>query len=324
MASESVNALSLKDFPTLCRLGVVGNLSDGRLLESFLAGDKETAEASFAALVDRHGPMVLRVCRQILGNADDAQDAFQATFLVLVQRAGTVRKRDSVASWLYGIALRLARRARTDAARRHVHERRCAATSREQDMAPEDEPECCWPDLHDELRRLPEKYRESVVLCYLQGLSTQAAAQRLIYNAFLSCRGNGVINEAGCWDYLVGMTSAAIHVAQVPESGWPCPLPPPLGCNLSTNRKRKPKWRRCVVASIAVGPSAILTGSRTGPSDWGSNARFGPVEDRRNNRRLATFTCTLCILQIWWLSPFTPPASESSSSTRVSRPPPFG
>ncbi len=68
------------------------------------------------------------------------------------------------------------------------------------------------------------------------------------------------------------------------------------------NRKRKPKWRRCVAASIAVGPSAILTGSRTRPRDWGSNARFGPVEDRRNNRRLAAFTCTLCVLQIWWLS----------------------
>src|SRR5271165_1942048 len=91
------------------------------------------------------------------------------------------------------------------------------------------------------------------------------------------------------------MTSGAIHVAQVPESGRPRPLPPPIGCYLSTNRKRKPKWRRCVAASIAVGPSAILTGSRTRPSDWGWNARFGPVEDRRNNRRLATFTCTLCV-----------------------------
>ena len=95
----------------------------------------------------------------------------------------------------------------------------------------------------------------------------------------------------------------------VASSAWPLPLPPPIGCNLSTNRnrKRKPKWRRCVAASIADGPSAILTGSRTRPSDSsdrGSNARFGPVEDRRNNRRLATFTCTLCILQIWWLSPF--------------------
>jgi len=103
-------------------------------------------------------------------------------------------------------------------------------------------------------------------------------------------RGNGVINEAGCCNYLVGMTLGAIHVSQVPESGRPRPLPPPIGRNLSTNRKRKPKWRRCVAASIAVGPSAILTGSRTRPSDWGSNARFSPVEDRRNNRRLATFT----------------------------------
>ena len=106
------------------------------------------------------------------------------------------------------------------------------------------------------------------------------------------------------------MTSGAIHVAQVPESGWPCPLPPPLGCNLSANRKRKPKWRRCVAASIAVGPSAIRTGSRTRPSDWGSNARFSPMEDRRNNRRLAPFTCTPCVLQIWWLSPLSAPSSQ--------------
>src|SRR5271157_3054580 len=75
-------------------------------------------------------------------------------------------------------------------------------------------------------------------------------------------------------------------------------LAPPIGCKLSTNRKRKPKWRRCVAASIAVGPSAILTGSRTRPSDWGWNRRFGPVEDRRNNRRLATVTarCPLFFL----------------------------
>ena len=113
------------------------------------------------------------------------------------------------------------------------------------------------------------------------------------------------------------MTSGAIHVAQVPESGWPCPLPPPLGCNLSTNRKRKPKWRRCVAASIAVGPSAILTRSRTRPSDRGSNARFGPVEDRRNNRRLAAFTCTLCVRQIRWLSPFSSPPFSSRQEERL-------
>jgi RNA polymerase sigma factor (sigma-70 family) len=178
MASESVDASSLKHFPTLCRVGVVGNLSDGQLLDSFLTAEEETSEASFAALLDRHGPMVLRVCRQILGNTDDAQDAFQATFLVLVHRAGSVRKRDSVACWLYGTAQRVARRFRVDAARRRSHERRWATMAKVGHMDPAIEPEC-WPELHDELSRLPDKYRESVVLCYLEGLSTQAAAQRL-------------------------------------------------------------------------------------------------------------------------------------------------
>ncbi len=78
---------------------------------------------------------------------------------------------------------------------------------------------------------------------------------------------------------------------------------PPIGCKLSTNRKRKAKWRCCVAASIAVGPSAILTGSRTRPSDWGWNVRFGPVEGRRNNHRLVKVNCIIWILQIWWLSP---------------------
>src|SRR5208282_2586402 len=80
-------------------------------------------------------------------------------------------------------------------------------------------------------------------------------------------------------------------------STWPLPRPT-IGCKLSTNRKRKPKWRRCAAASIAVGPSAILTGSRTRPSDWGWNGRFGPVEGRRNNRGLATVTggCLLFFL----------------------------
>jgi len=178
MAGDSASALSRNPLPTLYHVGVVGNLTDGQLLESFLTGPEKTSQASFAALIDRHGSMVLRVCRQILGNPDDAQDALQATFLVLVHHAGSVRKRDSVACWLYGTAQRVARRFRADAARRLSHERRWAtmATSRRTDPAIEPE---CWPELRDELSRLPEKYRESVVLCYLEGLSTQAAAQRL-------------------------------------------------------------------------------------------------------------------------------------------------
>ena len=113
------------------------------------------------------------------------------------------------------------------------------------------------------------------------------------------------------------MTSGAIHVAQVPESGWPCPLPlmkaideEPLSPHSASGNETRVASVRNPKSKIenpksCVGPSAILTGSRTRPSDWGSNARFGPVEDRRNNRRLAPFTCTPCVLQIWWPSPLS-------------------
>jgi RNA polymerase sigma factor (sigma-70 family) len=169
-----------KDLRTLYGLGVVGDLTDGQLLEWFVAGRGESAEAGFAALVDRHGPMVLCVCRQVLGNAHDAEDAFQATFLVLARRAGSVRKRESLASWLYGIAQRAARRSQVDAARRRVHERRRAVMNpiESSDPGNPDRSEG-WPELHEEVDRLPEKYREPVVLCYLEGLTTEVAARRL-------------------------------------------------------------------------------------------------------------------------------------------------
>ena len=182
MARRSVDAVGSRHFRTLYRVGVIGDLTDGQLLERFVAGRDEAAEAGFAALVERHGPMVLRVCRQILGDAHDAEDAFQATFLVLARRAASVRKRDSVASWLFGIAQRLAMRSRADAARRRAHERRraelMATTAESPGNYQCDRPEC-WPELHEEVARLPEKYRESVVLCYLEGLTTAAAARRL-------------------------------------------------------------------------------------------------------------------------------------------------
>src|SRR5208337_1842326 len=104
----------------------------------------------------------------------------------------------------------------------------------------------------------------------------------------------GTINEAGCCNYLVGMTLGAIHVSQVPESGRPGPLRSLPAQALRAMRLvflqsaiQNPKSR---IQNHCVGPSAILTGSRTRPSDWGSNARFGPVENRRNNRRLAALT----------------------------------
>ena len=97
----------------LFRTGTTVGLSDAQLLERFVQSHDEGAESAFNVLVERHGPMVLAVCSRILNDPHDARDAFQATFLVLVRKAGTVRKRESIAEWLYGVA----------PGSRHVHER---------------------------------------------------------------------------------------------------------------------------------------------------------------------------------------------------------
>jgi len=178
MAGGAAGADVLGQFTTLTTVGVVGGLSDAQLLQRFLGTRDGAGQAAFAALVERHGPMVLRVCLQVLGNPHDAQDAFQATFLVLARRAGSVRRADSVASWLHGVALRVAARARADAARRRAHERRGAAT-RAAEPAPEAGEPASWAGLHAEVARLPARYREPVVLCYLEGLTTEAAAVRI-------------------------------------------------------------------------------------------------------------------------------------------------
>ena len=95
MANGWADAAGLGHLQTLYRVGVLGDLTDAQLLERYLANLDEGAEAGFAALVERHGPMVLRVCRQVLGDPHDAEDAFQATFLVLARSAGSLRRRVS-------------------------------------------------------------------------------------------------------------------------------------------------------------------------------------------------------------------------------------
>ena len=170
---------------TLFQGGTAAGLGDRVLLERFAErrdADDPAAEAAFAALVERHGPMVLRVCRAVLGDRHEAEDAFQATFLVLASRARSIRRGDSVGSWLHGVALRVANRARWRAARRRHHERRHAemTAATEPDETGDDRP----PDdvdrvLHEEIGRLPEKYRRPVVLCYLEGLTHDQAADQL-------------------------------------------------------------------------------------------------------------------------------------------------
>jgi RNA polymerase sigma factor (sigma-70 family) len=158
-------------------LGAVGGLTDGQLLERFLGRRDEGAELAFAVLVERHGPMVLRVCRALLRDPHDAQDAFQATFLVLVRRAGSIRTRDSVGSWLHGVACRVAAAARSASARRLKHEHRSAGDATRPAADP-DQLDLA-PVLHAEIERLQAKYRVPIVLCHLEGLTHEQAAARL-------------------------------------------------------------------------------------------------------------------------------------------------
>ena len=175
MLGRSVRAELLTGLNALTHVGVAGNLSDAQLLDRFLARGGEAAEAAFEALVARHGPMVFNVCSSVLRNPHDAQDAFQATFLVLASRAGSIRRRDALGGWLLGVARRVAVRSRTALARRRTYEERAAEMKAD---LPQHRAES-WPELHEEIGRLPERYREPVVLCYLEGLSTDAAALRL-------------------------------------------------------------------------------------------------------------------------------------------------
>src|SRR5262245_28611714 len=152
-----------------------GEVSDAELLARFA---RQRDEAAFELLVWRHGPMVLSLCQRLLRHEQDAEDAFQATFLVLVRKAGSISKREALASWLYKVAYRIACRARS---RAPVP---CHQAERMPDLpAADDQSEVIWREvrslLDEEVARLPEAYRRAVVLCYLEG-KTNAEAARLL------------------------------------------------------------------------------------------------------------------------------------------------
>src|SRR5580658_10419249 len=120
------NAAVVKELRTLFNVGVAGDLTDGQLLERFATDRGEAAELAFTILVERHGPMVLRVCRSVLAGEFESDDAFQATFLVLVRKARGLWVRDSLGPWLHQVAFRTASRARRAAALRRRHEERAS------------------------------------------------------------------------------------------------------------------------------------------------------------------------------------------------------
>jgi RNA polymerase sigma factor (sigma-70 family) len=150
-------------------------LTDGVLLERFVS---RRDAAALEALVRRHGPMVLGVCRRVLGNAHDAEDAFQATFLVLVRRAASLGRPELVGNFLYGVAYRTALKARTAAVRRRLHERQMMHRQQPHTEGPGPWEEL-RPLLDQELERLPAKYRVPVVLCELEGRPRKEVARLL-------------------------------------------------------------------------------------------------------------------------------------------------
>jgi RNA polymerase sigma factor (sigma-70 family) len=149
--------------------------SDKVLLDRFVASRDESAFASF---LRRHGPMVLGVCRRVLGHAHDAEDAFQATFLVLARQASRISRRGSPGSWLYGVAYRVSLRARRTMSRRQIHETAHVAQAPTEAVPGAEENEFRLI-VDEELHRLPARFREPLVLCYLEGKSNAEAAREL-------------------------------------------------------------------------------------------------------------------------------------------------
>ncbi|MEW4571427.1 sigma-70 family RNA polymerase sigma factor [Tautonia sp. JC769] len=183
--SRRITGRALEDLGRVFTIGAIGRLSDGELLARFLDRDGKGGEEAFAALVERHGPTVLGVCRRLLGDPHEADDAFQATFLVLARRAASLSGRDRVGNWLYGVALRVSREARRRADRRRRRER---LLGDEAEVIPSAGSVAVGSDrsveelrrlIVEELARLPDRYRGPLLLCDLEGRSRREAADRL-------------------------------------------------------------------------------------------------------------------------------------------------
>jgi RNA polymerase sigma factor (sigma-70 family) len=168
---------ALRQVSQLLSAGTSLGISDRDLLAQFLDRDGDARDLAFAALIERHGPMVHRVCRTILRDQNAADDAFQATFLVLVRRARSIWVGDSIGPWLYQVAHRVASCSQSTEARRRRHERKAAEAV---DLRVHDEGhDDLTPVIQEEIAGLPERYRAPIVLCCVEGLTQQQAAGQL-------------------------------------------------------------------------------------------------------------------------------------------------
>jgi RNA polymerase sigma factor (sigma-70 family) len=171
-----LSGAAIEEIHALFQWGSMGAWSDGQLVAQFLA-DHDGSEPAFRVLMHRHGPMVLGVCRRILGDEHAAEDAFQATFLVLVKKARTLRDCGLLTNWLYGVASRVASKEKVRGARRRVVERQAAEQSARtgEDLNRRE----LSSVIDEEIRGLPERYRVPLVLCHLEGLRHEEVAERL-------------------------------------------------------------------------------------------------------------------------------------------------
>jgi RNA polymerase sigma factor (sigma-70 family) len=239
--------------------------TDRQLLEQFV---RKHDGSAFQALVERHGPMVLAVCERVLHHAQDAEDAFQATFLVLVRKAGSIGQPELLANWLYGVAYRTALKARANAVRRSENERQAVSMPTSDPLL-----EIAWRELRalldEELSQLPEKYRAPLVLCYLQGKTNEEAARQLGWPAGSMsarlARGREMLR-----DRLAGRNRslpAGMFLAVLSQKAGAATLPGPL---VTATVKAAMGW---AVGKVAVSPAVrglveaphrALTGAKVG------------------------------------------------------------
>jgi RNA polymerase sigma factor (sigma-70 family) len=242
-----------------------GRVSDGGLLERFIAA--RDAEA-FRALIHHHGPMVLGVCRRVLHHEQDAEDAFQATFLVLVRKAASIAKRPSLGSWLYGVAYRVSMKAKMRAQRRRAHERLAVNKSTQ-----DGHEEVLWRDLKpvldEEIHRLPERYRAPIVLCYLEGRPYAEAAEQLGCSkgtiAQRLVEGRERLRER------LTRRGVALSVALFPDALSPDKVTFPVSDQLAETTARVAlRWLTSGLAALeALPPSvAVLTQVGLAPAVW--------------------------------------------------------
>ena len=277
-----------------------GGSTDRELLDHYV---HEQDPAAFRDLVSRHGSAVHRVCRDVLKDTHDAEDAFQATFLVLARRAPEIREPEALGGWLRGVAYRVAIRARRRAARRREIEKARAEMSRDEPAAMPDEPACELKELvGDELTRLPDDYRRPIVLCYLDGLTHQEAARRLDWPVgtvkVRLVRGRRMLRERL---NRRGVALGAGLLLMLPTSRRACAVTEPLvestarAMSLAAAGRRaalKPEYPRARELADAAGRLGLIAGpAGSGPrwSSWPSRWPWrapspGPWAGRRSPR----------------------------------------